>query len=281
LSDHYFGLKKHQISIVLSLFFCLVFLFILPVYAELTGLQIIEKQKELHKVKTEYGEELMLLVETKNGNKEQREVKRYSKETGNDLNKYLLVFLKPADIRSTALLTHENNSRDDDQWLYMPAVKKMKRIAASSKKSYFMGTDFTYEDMEPEDIDNFTYRILKTEIIGQDKKQNNCYVIEAVPANKEKARASAYSKRILWIEKEVFITLKVEFYDRRERLIKTQNSFEFKNIEGTVYRPGKIIMDNIRKKHKTLTLIKKRVINQPVDDVVFTERFILNNKHVN
>jgi len=272
--------KKLYCSFIIIVF-CTAFFLSSPAYADLTGRQIMEKQKELHKVATEYGEEVMLLVETKSGDKESREVKRYTKDTGNDLNKYLLVFLKPADIRSTALLTHENSSRDDDQWLYMPAVKKLKRIAASSKKSYFMGTDFTYEDMAPEDIDNFTYTVLKTEKIEQDNKVNDCYVIETIPLNKEKAKSSAYSKRILWIGKTNFLTLKIEFYDRRKRLIKTQKSFAFENIAGTVYRPGKIIMDNLRKKHKTLTLIKKRVINQAIDNSVFTERFILNNKHVN
>ncbi len=266
--------KKNYSSLLQILLICLLFIIPTNSYGKLTGRQIMEKQKKLHKVKTEYGEEVMLLVETRNGNKEQREVKRYIKDMGGDLNRYLVIFLKPADIRKTALLTHENKSRDDDQWLYMPAIKRMQRIATSSKKSYFMGTDFTYEDMEPEDIKNFKYKILRSEKIKSDKKNKNCYVIETRPANKKKARSSGYSKRILWIEKKHFTTLKVEFYDRRNRLIKTQKSLEFEKISGTVYRPRKILMNNIKKKHKTLTLIKKRVINKKINNSVFTERFI-------
>ncbi len=263
----------------------LVFFFILalPLAAamasDLTGRQVMEKQEELQTAQSEYGEEVMLLVDTKSGAKEKRDVKRYAKDVGNDLNRALLVFLKPADIKGTALLTHENPDVDD-QWLYMPATKKMQRIAQGSKKSYFMGTDFTYEDMEPEDIDNFKYTIKKEETVDHVKPAKNCYVIEAVPANKEKKKATAYSKRLIWVDKENFTTLKVEFYDRRKRLLKTQKSFEFENLTGTVYRPKKTIMDNHKKNHKTLTLVKKRTLNEPIEDSVFTERFIMSGKHI-
>ncbi|MCG8634408.1 MAG: outer membrane lipoprotein-sorting protein [Desulfobacterales bacterium] len=249
------------------------------VASELTGRQVMEKQEELHKAQSEYGEEVMLLVDTKSGSKEKRDVKRYAKDVGDDLNRALLVFLKPADIKGTALLTHENPDTDD-QWLYMPAVKKMQRIAQGSKKSYFMGTDFTYEDMEPEDIDNYNYTIKKEETADHVKPPKDCYVIEAVPANKEKKKATSYSKRLIWVDKENFTTVKVEFYDRRKRLLKTQKSFEFENLTGTVYRPKKTIMDNHKKKHKTLSLVKKRTLNESIEDSVFTERFIMSGKHV-
>ncbi len=247
--------------------------------SDLTGRQVMEKQEKLHKAQSEYGEEVMLLVDTKSGAKEKRDVKRYAKDVGNDLNRALLVFLKPADIKGTALLTHENPDADD-QWLYMPATKKMQRIAQGSKKSYFMGTDFTYEDMEPEDIDNFKYTIKKEETVDHVKPAKNCYVIEAVPANKMKKKATAYSKRLIWVDKENFTTLKVEFFDRRKRLLKTQKSFEFENLTGTVYRPKKTIMDNHKKNHKTLTLVKKRALNESIEDSVFTERFIMSGKHI-
>ena len=268
---------KRCITILLGFF---LIYFASDVGAEtLTGKQVMEKQKEWHKVSSEIGDEIMLLVD-KSGGKEKRQVRRYAKEVGDDLHRYLIVFLKPADIRATALLTWEQEERDNDQWLYMPAHKKMQRIAKGSKKSYFMGTDFTYEDMEPEDLDNFYYTILRTENITHDKNEFECYVLEAVPANKKKARASGYKRRILWIEKEHLTTLKIEFYDRRNRLQKTQTNHDLKNIEGTVWRPKKSLMKHHQKNHKTLTLVTKRVINQPIKSNVFTERFILTGKHI-
>lgn len=246
----------------------------------MTGKQIMKKQKKLHKVKTEYGEEDMLLYDMRSKSKTLRKVKRYSKDMGNDLKRFLLVFLKPSDVRGTALLTHEKKTRDD-QWLYMPSHKKLQRIAKGSKKSYFMGTDFTYEDMEPEDINNYNYKILKSEILKVKKKRYNCYVIKASPANREKKRSSGYSKRILWVDKKYLTTLQVKFYDRRGRLIKTQKSYGMKRVTGTVFRPSMTIMDNHRKKHKTLTKIKKRRINRKISDKTFNGRFITSGRHIN
>ncbi len=250
-----------------------------PVFA-ITGKEVMEKQKEMHKVTTEYGEEKMLLIDTKSKGKEKRDLKRFSKDFGNDLNRYLVAFLSPADIKGTALLTWEQSDGKNDQWLYMPATKKMQRIAKGSKKTYFMGTDFTYEDMEPEDIDNFNYKIIREEKFNHDKKDWDCYVIESTPQNKQKARESGYTLRTMWISKDNLLTLKVEFYGRRNKLIKIQTSFSFENVKGTVWRPKKTIMDNKSKKHKTLTLIKKRVIDENIKDSVFTERFITTGKHV-
>lgn len=262
------------ITIVTILFFSL-FQNITGYTEELTGRQVMEKQKKLHEVETEYGEEVMLLVDVKSGAKEKREVKRFAKKMKNGFNRYLVVFTVPADIKGTALLIHEYDT-EDDQWIYMPATKKMQRIAKASKKSYFMGTDFTYEDMEPEEIENFDYKILRMEIVDHEKPGRDCYVIEAVPGNKEKKKSSSYSKRIIWVDSENFSALKIEFYDRRNRLIKTQKSFEIEKVSGTVCRPLKTIMDNHKKKHKTLTLVKEREINKAIADKVFTERFILS-----
>lgn len=242
---------------------------------ELTGRQVMEKQRSFQTVETEYGEERMLLLDVKTNTKEKRQVKRYAKKSENGLNRYLVVFLAPADIRGTALLIHEQEN-EDDQWMYMPAVKKMQRIASASKRSYFMGTDFTYEDLEQEKIDQYTYTILRTETIDTPPRQ--CHVIEAVPLGGTK-KSSGYSRRILWVDQQHFFTLKIEFFDRRNRLIKTQKSFEWENITGTVYRPRKTIMDHHRKHHKTLTLMGKRELTTPIADQVFTERFILSEKH--
>jgi hypothetical protein len=227
--------------------------FSMPLWAEMTGRQIMEKQEELHKVTTEYGEETMILVDRKK-NKTIRKIKRYSKDFGNDLSKFLLVFLEPKDVRGTALLTWNKKGGKADQWLYMPATKKLQRIAKGSKKQYFMGTDFTYEDMEPEDVDNYKYTVARSETVKVSKKDYECWVIEAVPANKDVKRKSGYAKRIMWISKDNFLTLKVEFFDRRKRLLKKQAIYDPKNVAGTVYRPKKTVMTRKKPKHQTATL---------------------------
>jgi len=245
---------------------------------EMTGKQIIEKQEKLQKVDSEYGEELMLIKDVKAKSQEKRQARRYGKETPEGMARSLFAFLSPADIGGTAVLTWEQEAKDD-QWLYMPATKKMQRIASGSKKNYFMGTDFTYEDMEGEDIENFNYNIIKTETLSVDKKKWLCWVIEAIPANSQKKRESSYSKRIMWIDQKNFVTLKIEFYDRRRRLMKTQTVYELENVTGTVWRAKKTMMNNTSKKSQTLSMVTKRTVNEPMADDVFTERFILSGKH--
>lgn len=272
--------NKWMISggVVLSLLLAL--LLASAVFAqEMTGRQVMEKQKERHKVKSEIGSENMLLVD-KDGARENRQVKRYAKEVGKDLHRYLVVFLSPGDIRGTALRTWENKDGDNDQWLYLPAQKKEQRIAKAGKKNYFMGTDFTYEDMEPEELDNYTYNMLRSESLTQDGKAQNCHVIQAVPANDRKKRESGYSQRVMWIEKTNLVTLKTDFYDFRGKLQKTQTNHEFSNIGGTVWRPKKSLMRHHEKNHQTVTATTNRVINTSLDDSTFTERFIMSGKHL-
>ncbi|MBA7585036.1 hypothetical protein ES708_27006 [subsurface metagenome] len=139
-----------------------------------------------------------------------------------------------------------------------------------------MGTDLTYEDMEPELIENFLYTMLPEETIDG----NDCYVIEAVPADKEKQKTSGYSKRKLWVRKDIFLTVKIEYFDRRERILKTQTHLDFNNIGGDAWRAKKAVIDNTSKKHQTLTAIRTNEIDVDIDESVFTERYILSEKHI-
>jgi len=243
--------------------------------AEMSGRQIMDEQKTRHEVDSEYVEVVMLLADSK-GNKEKRLTKQYNKKLGNGEARALLVFLDPADIKGTALLTWDHDKDPSDQWLYLPAQGRMQRIAEGSKKSYFMGTDFTYEDLEPEDMDNYVYTVLKSE----DLDGAACWVVEAVPANDAKKRESSYSKRLLWVRQDNYVTAKVEFYDRRERILKTQTAHDLENVQGTVWRARKTLMDNVSKQHKTVMGLKTRELNKPIDDQVFTERFILKGSHL-
>ena len=255
----------------------LLFLFLIPCIApagELTGRQIMELQKERHAVKSDMADIVMLLIDKK-GNKKQRFLIRYGKEFENGLKRALLVFKEPKDIAGTALLTWEIEGGQSKQWLYLPSQKKMQRIANQSRKANFMGTDFTYEDLQPDAIENYNYNILGSEKVNK----ADCYIVEITPATKEKQRESAYSKRLIWVKKDIFFSVKIEFYDRRGRLIKTQTNHDLTHLEGDVWMAKKSLMTNHKKKHKTLMGVKSRKINIPVDETVFTERFVLSGKH--
>ncbi len=242
--------------------------------AIITGRDIMQKQKDLQTSQYEYMNQKMILID-KNGRQEHREVRQYSKETEPDVIRSLIVFSAPSDIKGTALLTWQHKSQEDDQWLYLPARGKMQRIAKGGKKNYFMGTDLTYEDLEPDVLADFTYRRLQeTELDGKP-----CYVIEAVAANVQKQKQSGYGKRLLWISKDHFNTLKIEFYNRRGKHIKTQINRDWVNIKGSVWRARKTLIDNLKTKHKTLMGDIKRTVNEPIADATFTERFVLKSNY--
>ncbi len=249
--------------------------FAAPEEDKLTGRQIMEKQKDLHKVSSEFEFQKMVLVD-KTGSKETRDVRRYIKENEVDVFRSLIVFLQPSDIKGTALLNWQHKDRADDQWLYLPAQGKMQRIAKGGGRNYFMGTDFTYEDMQSEEFDDYKYTLLKEEPYAD---EGTCYVVEAIPANKEKERESGYSKRIMWLRKDIFLTVKIDFYDRRKKLIKTQTNSAIENVKGTIWRAKKALMDNHKAKHKTAIMVVKREVNEEIPDKTFTERFILKGEH--
>jgi hypothetical protein len=263
------GKEPFSILVRLFLFICILYFSSVnaTVYAGMTGREIMEKQKELHEAKTEREIHLMKLI-NKKGKVKKRMMNTYSMKTKDGLTKSMLVFTAPKDIKGTGLLTWEQKDRDDDQWLYLPATKKEKRIASSGKKNRFMGTDFAYEDMRPEDLDVHEYKLVGSETVdGQD-----CYVVEAFPSTPKEKKESGYSKRKLWIRKDIFFTVKIEFYNKKGRLFKVQTNRDLKNVTGTIWRSNTVIMRDLKKKHETHLIIRKRALNKPMKEDFFTLR---------
>ncbi len=155
-------------------------------------------------------------------------------------------YLKPKNIRDVGLLTWEQEEgKDDDQWLYLPASRQVKRITGGSKKEPFMGSDLAYEDFRPENLDAHEYKLLKEENIdGQD-----CWVVEAIPSTAKEKKDSGYSKRIFWIRKDIYFSVKTEFYNRRNHLAKNGYYKELENIRGEIWRMNLTIMEKPQIKH--------------------------------
>ena len=165
-------------------------------YSQLTGLDIMLKVDEQQNVDSQYGKTKMTLI-NKKGKKRVRDVVRYEKyyhgEKGID-TKTIVFFEYPPDIRGTGLLlwSYKDIKKDDDRWLYLPALKKIKRIAGESKNEYFMGTDFTYDDMGGRDVNEDKHILIGEEEIDGVK----CYKIESIPIDKD----NMYSKKIPGME---------------------------------------------------------------------------------
>lgn len=231
-----------------------------------TGLDIMQKQRQLQRVADE--EEVQLLrVVSRSGATRERRLVRQTRTGPDGLTKTLLRFVAPRDVENTALLTHERPDGDDDQWLYLPATRKVKRIASSSKKSRFMGTDFAYEDLRPENLAIHAYTH-----VGSDRVDGHeTFVVEARPATERHAADSGYSRRTLWIRKDIHVTVKQEYHGKTGRLEKVGASRRLVNVTGTVWRPAETEMADVQAGTRTVVTLERRAVDQGLPDSLFTE----------
>jgi hypothetical protein len=239
----------------------------LPVLAE-TGLELMQKYQSLHDVDTEYTHSSMTLV-NKDGRKRERVMQTYEKKSDRGENRSLLKFLSPKTINNVGLLTWQHSGEtDDDQWLYLPASKRIKRIASAGMKNPFMGSDLSFEDMQAENLEAHSYKVVgEEEINGQ-----ICWKIEALPATQKQARASAYGKRIIWLRKDITYPIKMEFYNRRDALIKQASYEDLTHIENPVWRHNKSVMNTLQKMTSTVILIDKRQIGLTIEENQFNQQ---------
>jgi hypothetical protein len=196
----------------------------------------------------------------KNGYVRKRVAYRYMKET-NGLRKFLVRFLEPADIRKTGLLTWENEGKDDTQFLYLPALKKTRRIATTDKEQSFVGTDFNYEDMGNIKIDDYTYTETRTEF----KLGEECYYYECYA---EPGANTVYSRMNTWTSKKSFIRIYVEYFDKKGKKNKIGIAKNIKKIDG-IWTPLYVSMENLEEKHKTELIVPKVVYNSGLSDELF------------
>ena len=155
----------------------------------------------------------------------------------------LMVVQAPLDQRGVALLTHKHPNRDDEQWLYLPADKRVKQIASNKKTGTFMGSEFSYEDIAGQSLEEYSYKL-----IAEDSVVNQAvWVVENTPL----AANSGYTKVLTYIDKEHYRALKTEFFDRKSSLLKTLTPSDFKLYEQKFWRPGVLEMVNHQTRRST------------------------------
>ncbi len=189
-----------------------------------------------------------------------RTVESFSKDFGKD-RKSVMMFQQPADVRGTMFLSWEYDTpdREDDKWLYMPAMKKVRRISGSSRNEYFMGTDYTYDDMGDRNVDEDTHTLLGNEQVDG----WNCWKVESVPVDPE----DMYTKKVFWVDKKSHMIVKGEYYDK-DGLVKTYQALDVRQQDG-IWMTFRSQMDNISRQHKTIMEINKMDFNTGVSDKVF------------
>lgn len=193
--------------------------------------------------------ELSMILKDTNGAESVRDLNVQTLENPNGGNKTLIKFTFPVDIQGTALLTHPKNAENDEQWLFLPVVKRVKRISSRNKSGAFMGSEFSFEDMTSKSIDDFNYRYITTEDCASNRR---CDVLERIPKDKH----SGYSKQVIWVDLADTIVHKIEFYDRKKALYKVLTASDFKLYENKYWRAHNVEMVNVQTGKETTLAYK-------------------------
>jgi hypothetical protein len=230
-----------------------------------TGREIIQKVKDRPDGDTRSSEMSLQLINNK-GNTRERKVISYSMDMGANKKdrKSLMFFQYPGDVKGTGFLTwdYDEIGKDDDKWLYLPAMKKTRRISGSSaKKDYFMGTDFTYDDMGSRNVDEDDHKLLREETLGGQK----CWVVESV----SKDDRDIYSKKISWIRQDCLIASKVEYYDKLGKLHRELKLSNIEKVDG-FWVAMQMHMTNVQTNHQTILTITNPEFNIKIDESAFT-----------
>lgn len=237
-------------------------------FAQMTGYDIVKKADEVPSPKTS-SSTATLTIHSKKGSERLREVIMKSKEYA-DVTKEVIVFTTPKDVAGVGYLMfnykedNAGNKKDSDNWLYMPAMKKTRRIASSGTEGEgsFMGTDFTYEDMGDRGLNKDTFTLL-----GEEKVDGvDCYKVEAL----SKTKTEKDPRRVLYLGKKDYLLYKCEFYDRQNNLHRILTCSNFTTIDG--YTSAKVLkMENVQSGTWSLIETKNVIYNaNDIDDSLFT-----------
>jgi hypothetical protein len=214
----------------------------------------------------------MVIIDSK-GRKRVRKIAMVSKLFDNgDTEKRLMRFLSPADVKGTGFMIFNYEKKDDDQWLFMPALRKTRRIISSEKSKNFMGSEFAYADMSPPNIDDFNYKLLGEEEVNGVL----CWKIEMIPINEDVADENGFSKRISYFAKVDHVIRKSIYYDldntlHKVMIVKSVEEIDKKNHR---YRPLHLEMENKQNGRRSYFKIEKIQLNLGIKDEYFTTRYL-------
>lgn len=212
----------------------------------------------------------MVLID-KNQHERMRKIRRFVKDKGED-KQFIMFFLEPADVKDTAFLTYDYDEyeKDDDQWLYLPALRKTKRIASSDKSGSFMGSDFNYADMTRRNLDAYDFKILKEDVVRGDK----VWLIEAIPTSEEEIEETGYTKSVLFVRQDNFMVVRAVHWVKDGNKLKYLDVPKIEKIDG-IWTALEMTMKTVKNKvteHYTILRFHNVRYDQDLDDSMFTVR---------
>lgn len=206
--------------------------------AEQKGYQIAKKAEAVDTGYRDYTASGKMVLRSKSGRRSERSFNFKNLEGRKSGDKTILVFNWPGDIRDTALLTHAYAEKDDNQWLYLPALRRVKRISSSSRSGSFVGSEFAYEDMVSQELDKFTYRWIADQQCPGSALP--CHVIDRFPKFK-----SGYSRQRVWLDTKHFRVQQVHYFDRRKAHLKTMRATKYRLYNKKFWRASQMTMTNL------------------------------------
>ncbi len=211
-----------------------------------------------------------MVLRNRQGQTSTRELRLQALEQEADGDKRLIVFDEPRDVKGTAFLVFTKKRGNDDQWLYLPALKRVKRIASNNQAGPFVGSEFAYEDLSSQEVEKYSYKYLRDE----DVDGQACYVIERYPVDEN----SGYTRQVVWLDQQEYRVLKTEYYDRKSELLKTFVAEGYRSYGDNYWRATRYVMVNHQTGKSTDLLWEDYTFTQGLTDRQFDQRSLRNSR---
>lgn len=207
----------------------------------------------------------MILIDA-HGSKVERQMTGMIMEVSDDGDRSLINFESPLDVQGTKMLTWSKKNDDDEQWLYLPSVRRVKRITSRQQSASFLGSEFSYEDLGSQEVDKYTYKWIRDDQV----EGKPVWIIERFPK-----RTSGYSKQVLTVRQDIKTAIQVDYFDRRSELLKVAKFLGFKEFKAggrTHHRPGSIHMKNVQTRKESIFEWQSREIGVVHNAIDFEQR---------
>ena len=207
---------------------------------------------------------LKMILRNKQGQESSRILESRTLELIEDGDKSLIIFNSPQDVKGTSTLTYTHKEGSDDQWLYLPAVKRVKRISSDNKSGPFMGSEFAYEDLSSQELEKYAYNFIREESLNGERN----LVVEQDPVDPK----SGYTRRLVWYNQDKDYRIeKIEFYDRKDALLKTLTYKKYKKYLNKHWRASEFLMVNHQSGKETTLLFEDYAFDLGLTDADFSQ----------
>lgn len=238
----------------------------------LGGQEILERSHAVSKV-IDSSSDISMILTSKSGQERSRKLLSLTKLRANASdNMRVLRFRFPADVKGTVILLVEQSGRDDDMWIYLPALKKTRRLISNNKRDAFVGSDFSFGDILGHKPENWTAKIIRDDVSAG----RPVYVVEAMPKTDQVKANDGYSKRLLWIAKDTFVALRTDYWDDTGEFLKSIVASDVRLVDPArqKYQFMRAECENKQTGHKTVLLVENFRANVKLQDEVFTTRYM-------